>query len=59
MTEITTETQTKSKAGRKPSDDKKVPITIYRKQSEVDKLGGGKAARDLINNLLNLKLNEA
>ena len=57
MTEITTETRTKAKSGRKPIDDKKVPITIYRKKSDVDKLGGGKSAREMINELINSKLN--
>ena len=32
--------------GRKPVSDKAIPVTVYIKQSKVDKLGGIKSARE-------------
>jgi hypothetical protein len=47
----------KAKAGRKKISDKKVPVTIYRNQSEIDRLGGRENVRVLVNQLLTDKLN--
>jgi hypothetical protein len=35
----------KSKLGRKTIEDKKIPISIYLKQSEIFRLGGGDELR--------------
>lgn len=42
----------KKKIGRKPIDNKKLPITIYRTKSEIEKMGGLQKSREILNNLL-------
>lgn len=41
------------KRGRKPVSDKKKIVSIYLRQSEIDKLGGLQMLREKINNFLN------
>ena len=52
MTEINNQETVKAKTGRKPIEDKKIPITIYRAKSEVMKMGGVSEARRIINNYI-------
>lgn len=35
------------KSGRKPIDDKKIPLTIYLRQSEIDEIGGRIKVRNM------------
>ena len=44
-----TDTKEKVKSGRKPIEDKKQPITIYRPKSEIEKWGGSVEVRNKIN----------
>jgi hypothetical protein len=44
-------------AGRKPVDDKKVTLTIYPTQSEIDSVGGIEAAKALALNAIQAKKN--
>lgn len=58
MSEVTKQEETKIerlKPGRKPLEDKKIPVTIYRPKSEIQNLGGLPSVRNLINDLLNVK----
>lgn len=49
-------TEQKPKTGRKPIEDKKVPVTIYRPKSEINALGGLVSARTIINEFITQKL---
>lgn len=42
----------KPHVGRKPLDDKKVPLTLYIRESEIKKRGGNDAVRDKLYELL-------
>jgi hypothetical protein len=48
----------KMKAGRKPVNDKKELVGIYRTASEIKKLGGKENLRNKLNNHTNNLLNE-
>ena len=37
----------RSNAGRKPIDDKKITLTIYPRQSQIDSVGGIEKAKEL------------
>lgn len=50
-------TETKSKLGRKPVEDKKVPVTIYRVKSEIEKLGGLQQCRKILNDSITQLVN--
>jgi hypothetical protein len=49
----TIETTTIKKRGRKPVADKKKIVSIYLRQSEIEKYGGLSSIREKINNFLN------
>jgi hypothetical protein len=51
-TTMTNGTESKQKVGRKPIDDKKIPVTIYRSKSNMDKLGGRQNVRKMLNTYL-------
>jgi hypothetical protein len=48
----------KMKAGRKLLTDKKKLVGVYRKESEIQKLGGMEKVRNIINEHLNKLTNE-
>lgn len=48
-------TTERQKPGRKPLEDKKIPVTIYRPKSELLSLGGMTSVRVLLNEYLNSK----
>lgn len=52
-------TNERQRPGRKKlgENQKKKPLTIYRIQTDFDKLGGRVATRDLLNDYLNKKIN--
>lgn len=57
MKEKETSIQTESKRlGRKPIDDKKIAVTIYRKKSDLEQLGGMIKVREIINQFIESKI---
>lgn len=59
MTNTETTTETKVKLGRKPIQDKKKPITIYRAQSEIDALGGLANVRKALNDIFTQQFSQS
>lgn len=52
MQEMETSTTIKKRSGRKPIEDKKIPITIYRPKSQVNELGGLSNVRSQMNEFI-------
>mgnify|MGYP000883810488 CR=1 FL=1 len=45
----------KSKAGRKPISDKKVQVSLYIRQSKIDKFGGIEELKDVLYDFVALR----
>lgn len=43
----------RKRSGRKPVFDKKIPVTIYAKQSEISNVGGMDSMRGILYNTIN------
>jgi hypothetical protein len=56
MEAIKTHGGKRSNAGRKPITDKKKPVTIYSKESEINLLGGMDEAKLLLSNTITRKI---